>query len=75
MVIKKQQKEVCSVPDCERETFCLGLCNPCYHRMYYWNKRSMKDKVKRLKQIQIWENSLDLQMGNIHQIAKHRKKA
>jgi len=72
-MVKKQKKGICSVPDCGKEIICLGVCECCYQRMRYWERRSTRDKIKRIKQIQVWEHSLDLQLGNVQQIAKTRK--
>ena len=65
-MMARKPKEVCLVPACEREPKSLGLCNACYARTYYWHKKSLKEKMARLKQITVWESSLEMQCGNVH---------
>lgn len=71
---KKQTKGICLVPACEKEATTLGMCNACYARTYYWHKKSLKQKMNRLKQINVWESSLELQCGNVHAFDRERLK-
>lgn len=61
---------VCAVDGCEDEAYSLGLCTACYARQHFWHKRTMADKVRRVKQIQRWENSLNMQLGNVRSISR-----
>lgn len=72
---KSTGKGPCMVPDCSREAHTLGLCRACYQRTYYWHRKTLKQKVARVKQIKVWENSLEMQMGveNVVTFGKRRK--
>lgn len=74
MAARKQSKGQCLVPACTKEAQTLGMCNACYARTYYWHKKSLKDKMARMKQIQVWESSLELQCGNVHAFDRERLK-
>lgn len=69
------KKKTCIVDGCTKEVIALDMCVNCYNRTRYWHKRSMKDKVKRVKQIQVWEASLELQLGNVRVPKASRRKA
>ena len=67
MAKRKQQvndKGPCRVPACKKRAQTLGFCNACYARTYYWHRKSLKEKVQRIEQIQVWESSLEVQCGN-----------
>ena len=55
----------CAVPKCTRDAVVIGLCKTCYSRMNYWNKRPIKHKIARIRQIEVWESSLEMQLGNV----------
>lgn len=74
MSTKKPSKGVCIVPACERDAVTLGLCNACYSRTYYWHRKSLKEKMLRLKQITVWESSLEMQCSNVHSFDRARLK-
>ena len=60
----KVDKGPCRVPACKKSATTLGFCNACYARTYYWHRKSLKEKVARMEQIQVWENSLEIQCGD-----------
>ena len=68
----RNQGEKCAVPKCTRDAVVVGLCKTCYSRMHYWNKKPIKRKIARMRQIQVWESSLVMQLGNVHQLKKPR---
>ena len=58
----------CRVRGCnnEAEHKESGLCKKCYAFMYYWNERSVTDKMKRIDQLEFWQkraNQLLLPQG------------
>lgn len=71
----KDYKGECMVPECTREAYCLGMCPACYQRTYYWHRKTLKEKVRRVNQIKVWESSLEMQIGagNVVDIGKRRK--
>jgi len=39
-------------------TKAAKLCNACYQYLYYWQDKSVTDKMKRMKQISLWQERL-----------------
>ncbi len=72
-MMKNKGKE-CAVPECEREAYSLGLCQACYARQHYWHRKTMAAKVKRIKNLQLWESSLEMQLGNVKTIKRATKR-
>lgn len=62
------KNKICIVDGCDDYVTSLDLCPACYQRLRYWHKRSMKDKVKRMKQLHRCEASLSMQLGNVRTI-------
>jgi hypothetical protein len=40
----------------------LDVCDPCYTGLYRWNKRSVKQKIRRLDQLDRLERRLQFQL-------------
>lgn len=59
----KNRGKVCSMSGCERNAYSLGLCATCYQYMHYWHERSLKDKMARKEQVQLWIERLDTMLG------------
>ncbi len=62
----------CIVPECGKDAVSLGMCMACYQRTRYWHDRPMKDKVKRINQIKVWESSLEMQLGNVRRMRRRK---
>ena len=52
-------KWVCEIPGCEREAQVSGLCHPCYAADLYWAKKTVAQRRKRYKQVQIFEARME----------------
>lgn len=61
----KKKQETCVIHGCNREVLALHMCTPCYHRVRYWSRKSTRDKVKRLHNLKIYENTMDVSLGNV----------
>lgn len=46
----------CSLPGCNRVAYHKKsvLCKACYQFLYYWNKRSVTDKMRHVHKVGQW---------------------
>ncbi len=65
----------CAVPQCTADALVAGLCKNCYGRVRYWQNRTTKAIIHRYRQIQVWESSLEMQMGNVRGLKRKKKVA
>ena len=52
-----KKKDWCVMDGCKNEAFYKesGLCTACYSFMYYWQNRSVTDRMKHVQKIERWE--------------------
>ncbi|WP_455363549.1 hypothetical protein [[Eubacterium] cellulosolvens] len=50
-----------------------GLCNPCEVALSYWRNKTPTQLVKRARQIDSFQNRMELLMGNVKRMPKRRR--
>lgn len=52
--------KTCAVDHCDQPIHFrrAGLCKNCYQRMYYWEKRSITERMQRRRRLLVWGSSL-----------------
>lgn len=68
-----QQKKVpveeqCIIEGCERKQYSLEFCRACYQRAWYWDQKTLAEKMHRIKNLRIWDNAMERQIGNVRDI-------
>lgn len=53
------KKNHCSTEGCSNEIYCLDMCTNCYQAAHYWKRKSMKEIVRRGKNLRLYEARLD----------------
>jgi hypothetical protein len=41
----------------------LGICDTCYHGMYYWRGKSVRQIMNRQKQLEVFQRRMSLLKG------------
>lgn len=50
-----------------------GLCNPCEVAIHYWSKKTPTQIVKRARQIDSFQNRMEIVLGNVKRMPKRRR--
>ncbi len=64
-----RQQDICSTPDCDEFAKTMGYCPACYSYYLRWNKRTPKDRLRRMTQLSMW-NTRFMVMGEPIRIRK-----
>lgn len=62
------KKPKCRVDGCDREVSSISLCAACYHRMRYWSTKTVREQLKRLDRLHVFETTMAMGLGNIKKL-------
>jgi hypothetical protein len=48
----------------------MGLCNACYQRIRSWSLRSVRDQLRRLDRLHVWETTMQMGLGNVRKLRR-----
>ena len=51
-----------------------GVCSPCYSALYYWQDKSIKRKMKRMKALEKFHARMEFVTGVTSVTAKRRRR-
>lgn len=57
-------RELCVVEGCHEPVIAHGLCRNCYDHMRRWSGRSVGEIMNRHKQLNKWQNRMELLTPN-----------
>ena len=50
-----------------------GICNVCESALYYWNGKTPRELMKRARQIDSFQNRMELMLGNVKRMPKRKR--